>query len=322
MSSQNSKLSNSLRVVFMGTPDFAVKTLSQIHFHSLHQVVGVVTAPDKPAGRGRQLSKSAVKEFAETHHLPLWQPEKLKDSLFIEEMSRLAPDVIVVVAFRMLPEVVWKIPRLGTFNVHASLLPQYRGAAPINWALINGEVETGVTTFLIDQQIDTGHILLQQKISIAPTDTFGTLYQKLADMGAVLACETLNGLSSGQIVPKTQESVFHLQSAPKLTVENTQIDWNEAPEKIISLIRGLNPFPKAWTMLYNEGKILKVNLLRAEKSSLMLPEGKIKVEGKKLFVGTGKESIEINEIQLPGKKIMPVKDLLNGFSFSNEAYFA
>lgn len=322
MPSQNSKLPKPLRIVFMGTPDFAVTTLSQIHLHSPHQIVGVVTAPDKPAGRGRQLSKSAVKEFAEIHRLPLWQPEKLKDSLFVEEMNSLTPDVIVVVAFRMLPEVVWKIPRLGTFNLHASLLPQYRGAAPINWALINGEVETGVTTFLIDQQIDTGNILLQQKISIAHNDTFGSIYQKLANMGAVLVCETLDGLSKGQITPKTQKSVLNLQHAPKLTPENTRIDWNENPEKIINLIRGLNPFPKAWTMLYNDGKIFKVNLLRAEKSSLILPEGKIKVEGKKLFAGTGKGSIEINEIQLPGKKIMPVKNLLNGFSFSNEAYFA
>lgn len=310
-----------LSVLFMGTPDFAVKTLSYIHFNTPHRVIGVVTAPDKPAGRGRKLTESAVKQFANTHHLKLWQPEKLKNTVFLEEIRQIMPDVIVVVAFRLLPEVVWKIPRLGTFNLHASLLPQYRGAAPINWALINGETETGVTTFFIDRQIDTGKILLQQKTPISSTDTFGSLYERLAEMGAVLSAETLNALSLGRIVPKAQPLQSEIKQAPKLDPENTRVSWKADSTAIINQIRGLNPFPKAWTELHENGKSQKVNLLTAEKNELQLPTGKIKVIHQKLFAGTQKGSIEIKEIQLPGKKVMAAKDLLNGYKFSKDAYF-
>lgn len=310
-----------LRIIFMGTPDFAVKSLSHIHSKTPHQILGVVTAPDKPAGRGRQLAQSAVKQYALQQGLRILQPERLKDPDFVDSLKQLAPDVIVVVAFRMLPEVVWKIPRLGTFNLHASLLPQYRGAAPINWAIINGETETGVTTFFIDEKIDTGAILLQEKIQIKPDDTFGTLYEKLSEKGAELVGTTLHGLSTHALQPHKQQTEIELKHAPKLNPENTQIDWTSSSERILNQIRGLNPFPKAWTELHNGTNGIRVNILSVQMAKEQLPSGKIRVANKKMFVGTSDGCLEIMEIQLSGKRIMKVKELLNGYSFSENAYF-
>ncbi|MDT8413816.1 MAG: methionyl-tRNA formyltransferase [Flavobacteriaceae bacterium] len=311
-----------LKIVFMGTPDFAVQSLQHI-VASEFTVVAVVTAPDKPSGRGRKPTESAVKQYAISQNIPVLQPEYLKSEAFLSSLSILQADVFVVVAFRMLPKEVWQMPKLGTFNLHASLLPDYRGAAPINWAIINGETKTGVTTFLIDEKIDTGAVLFQEAVSIDTSDTFGSLYAKLSALGARLVLKTLEFMYAGKIEPKKQKETPLINEAPKLTPENTRIDWHQDAVSIHNKIRGLNPFPKAWCLLVSAQGELKVNILasRPDVENSTLKPGAIKTTKKQLWIGTQKGQLEVLQIQLPGKKIMPTSALLNGFQFDSVAYF-
>ncbi len=305
-----------LRIVFMGTPDFAVETLKAI-VEAGYKVVGVVTAPDKPAGRGRKLQESAVKKYAGEQGLPVLQPTNLKAEEFLEELKALQANLQVVVAFRMLPEAVWKMPEYGTFNLHASLLPQYRGAAPINWAVINGETETGVSTFFIDDKIDTGEIILQEKVNIEPDENAGNLHDKLMYTGAALVLKTIDSIAKGEVKRIPQEKTGTLRSAFKLNKENTRIDWNSSLEDIYNLIRGLSPYPTAWTMLRNGNNDLMLKIYAAEKEIAAhdLENGVLTLEEKKVKIAVKKGFLILKEIQLPGKRKMPVKDLLNGYEF-------
>lgn len=305
----------------MGTPDFAVATLKEI-LESKHEVVGVVTAPDRPAGRGQKLQQSAVKKFALEHQLKVLQPTNLKEEGFVETLQELAPDVMVVVAFRMLPKVVWQIPTQGTFNLHASLLPQYRGAAPINWAIINGETETGATTFFIDEKIDTGAVLLQDRIAIAPNETAGELHDDLMAMGAKLVIKTLGQIQEGTIVPQKQPETEVLKNAPKLDRDICKIDWEKPMDQIHDHIRGLSPYPSAWTTLYNGAEEIGIKVYRAtkEKADHSYPTGQLKVDGKTLKIAIKEGFMELLELQLAGKRKMTSSELLNGFTPKEGAY--
>ena len=260
-------MSESLRIVFMGTPDFAVATLRAL-VENNHNIVGVITAPDKPAGRGRKIRTSAVKQYALEQGLPLLQPTNLKDQTFLSELESLQPDLQIVVAFRMLPKAVWQMPALGTFNLHASLLPEYRGAAPINWAIIKGETRTGVTTFFINEDIDTGAIIRQKEVEISKSDTAGDLHDKLMTLGSLLVIETVELISEGSVVPMEQSGA-EFKPAPKLNKENCRIDWTQPLESVYNQIRGLSPYPAAWTLLstdkgQTECKILEASILQEE----------------------------------------------------------
>lgn len=299
----------------MGTPDFAVASLKALVDNNFN-VVAVVTAPDKPAGRGKQLKASAVKEFALTNRLPLLQPEKLKNPIFLEELKALKADLQVVVAFRMLPEVVWNMPPMGTLNVHASLLPQYRGAAPINWAIINGATETGVTTFRLKHEIDTGNILLQERTEILPEDTVGTMYPKLMEMGAQLLVTTVNGLINGTIEEKAQsESAMVLQHAPKIFKEDGLINWEQSGSAINNLIRGLSPIPAAYTFL--NGRQLKIFKAEVIIDATAQMPGIHETDGKTyLQFGTNDGWLKILELQFEGKKQMKTDEFLRGYRFA------
>ncbi|MDR2085030.1 MAG: methionyl-tRNA formyltransferase [Bacteroidales bacterium] len=310
-----------INIVFMGTPQFAVESLKQI-INSGFFVSTIVTTPDKPAGRGLKLQPSAVKSFALEHDIPVLQPEKLSDENFINKIKELNPDIIVVVAFRKLPQSVWSIPKLGTFNVHTSLLPQYRGAAPINHAIINGETKTGITTFLLDEQIDTGKILLQREIEIKNTDTFLEVHDKLMALGAECAVETINMLIKGnyqvidqsKLIPK--DAILH--SAPKINKEDCRIDWNDDAVKIYNKIRGLSPIPAAYTEITNsKGEILPIKIFHSEYKILQNennnPTGSIISDGKKyLGIQAANGIIYITDLQLAGKKRMKVEEFLRG----------
>jgi methionyl-tRNA formyltransferase len=309
-----------LRIVFYGTPEFAVQSLS-ILVRNNYDVVAVVTAPDKPAGRGQKLAASPVKECALKHNLKIIQPVNLKDESFLEELKSLNPDLQVVVAFRMMPESVWKLPKLGTFNLHASLLPQYRGAAPINWAIINGEKETGVTTFFLRHEIDTGSILLQRKVGITENDTAGTLYVKLMVEGASLVQETVEAIRKKNYMLTEQSKIAgtgNLKTAPKLTKGNTRIDLTKEAEEIKNFVRGLSPYPAAHAELVSEQNlltlILKIYSVSSEIFSHHEKIGKVETDSKsfiKVFVKDG--AVLINELQIAGRSKMTVKDFLNGF---------
>ena len=304
-------MSTSLRIVFMGTPEFAVPMLDTLH-QSQHQVVGVITAPDKPAGRGMQLHESDVKKYAVSHHLHILQPEKLKNEHFINQLRALEADLFVVVAFRMLPEVVWSMPRLGTINLHASLLPQYRGAAPINWAIINGEKETGVTTFLLQQEIDTGKIIYSDKVAIRDDETVGEVYHELMDIGKHTLLRTVDALASGDYPQIPQDHIVDIKHAPKIFKETCSIDWNKEASSIYNLIRGLSPYPAAWTTL--QGKTLKI--YKADKAIMPhdMPIGTTDTDGKtylRLYCADG--YISPTELQLEGKKRMGVEEFLRGY---------
>lgn len=305
-----------LRIVFMGTPDFAVETLKAI-IEAHYQVVGVITAPDKPAGRGRKLQQSAVKKYALEQNLRVLQPTNLKSEDFLKELKELRPNLQVVVAFRMLPEVVWKFPEYGTFNLHASLLPQYRGAAPINWAVMNGEKISGVSTFFIDEKIDTGEMILQEKVEISPSETAGMLHDRLMKAGAGLVVKTLQLIEKGPVETKPQTHTVELKAAHKLTKDNTKIDWNLSVEEIYNFIRGLNPYPAAWSNLLNGNNELTVKIYSAEKEiqEHNFPTGKIIQEEKEVKVAVQDGFLKLREIQLPGKRKLAVKDLLNGYTF-------
>lgn len=304
-----------LRIVFLGTPDFAVASLEALVGQG-YNIAGVVTSPDKPAGRGLQISQSAVKKFADSHGLRTLQPEKLKDPEFIKSLAGLAADIQVVVAFRMLPEVVWNMPKMGTVNVHGSLLPQYRGAAPINWAIINGEKQTGVTTFRLQHEIDTGNILLQEKILITDNETAGELHDRMKMVGANLLVETLNGLVDGSLSEQPQNIFFSqelpLKHAPKIFTDTCRINWHQRVDSIYNLIRGLSPHPAAFTM-FNE-KVLKIYQSSKEKITHSDAAGSYKTDGKTFLKFACLDGyIHACELQLEGKKRLAVAEFLRGF---------
>lgn len=300
----------------MGTPDFAVATLEAL-IQAGHDIVGVVTMPDKPAGRGRQLRPSAVKVYAQAHGLKIMQPEKLKDESFIEELRSLNADIQVVVAFRMLPEVVWSMPRLGTINVHASLLPNYRGAAPINWAIINGEKETGVSTFLLKHDIDTGDIIFQEPTQIGSDDDAGSIHDRLMLIGARLAVKTVDAVGNGTAIFHKQDDIdpATLKPAPKIFKEDMRIRWDSPTSSVVNLIKGLSPYPAAWTTITDQkGAPYTLKIFKARPSGERLEPGKVSTDGKKtLLIGTADGSVIIDELQLSGKNRMTTQALLQGF---------
>ncbi len=309
-----------LRIVFMGTPEFAVKSLDAI-LKADYNVVGVITAPDRPAGRGRKLRESAVKTFAKTKDLPVLQPTNLKSEEFLNELKALKPNVQVVVAFRMLPKTVWALPEYGTFNLHASLLPQYRGAAPINWAIINGEEKTGVSTFFLDEKIDTGAMILQEETAIDQDENVESLHDRLMEIGSKLVVKTLDTISQDTVKTKVQPELKDLKEAPKLNRDNTKIDWNAPVKTIYNFIRGLNPYPGAWCYLGNSSEELQVKIYDIEmvNQEHHLPNGTLTVIDNKIKVAGMDGYILVKEIQLPGKRKMDTKSLLNGFDFAPEA---
>ncbi len=297
-----------LRIVFMGTPEFAVASLAALVNTSCH-IVGVITAPDKPKGRGRQLMTSAIKEYALEHNLPVLQPTNLKDKSFLDELKKLKATLQIVVAFRMLPEAVWAMPPLGTFNLHGSLLPQYRGAAPINWAIINGEKETGVTTFFLKQKIDTGNIILQAKEPITKEDNVGSLYKRLMMLGAKTVVKTVKLIADNKVTTLAQKEITPLKPAPKLFKETCEINWNLPATHVYNFIRGLSPYPAAWCVLNNT----TFKIFKAKVDSTTFAFGKIDSDGKSYIrVGCASGSILLEELQAQGKKRMKVEDYLRG----------
>lgn len=301
-----------LRIIFLGTPDFAVASLAGL-IEAGANVVAVVTAPDKPAGRGMQLNQSAVKQYALTQNLPVLQPEKLKNPDFLAELASYKADLQVVVAFRMLPVAVWDMPPMGTINVHGSLLPQYRGAAPINWAIINGEKETGVTTFSLKHEIDTGDILLQQKVAILPEDNIGSLYEKLMKAGAELLVKTVKGLAEGNLqeIPQADIPVIELKSAPKIFKEHTRIDWTKSVEDVQNLVRGLSPYPVAFTTM--QDKVFKIYQSHTEQDAHNTVPGSYDTDGKTYLRFAAADGwVYADEVQQEGKKRMDITSFLRG----------
>lgn len=302
-------------IVFMGTPEFAVGTLAAL-VEGGYNIVGVVTAPDKPAGRGKQLQESAVKKYALEKGLNILQPTNLKNEAFQAELKALQADNQVVVAFRMLPEAVWNMPPLGSVNLHASLLPQYRGAAPINWAIINGEKETGVSTFFLQHEIDTGKIILQEKILIGENDNLGMVYEKLMNIGAKLMLKTIKAIDEGNYPQIEQDHITDIKHAPKIFKEDGQIYWSKPAQEIHNLVRGLSPYPAAWTHL--DGKMLKIFSTALTNCEKKLAIGEIYATKKEMWIGTYTEPLQILELQLEGKRKMATSDFLTGFQNLNE----
>lgn len=309
-----------LRIVFMGTPDFAVGILDSI-LKNNYEVVGVITAADKPAGRGQKIKYSAVKEYALANNLNLLQPTNLKDESFLAELKSLNANLQVVVAFRMLPKVVWEIPKLGTFNLHASLLPNYRGAAPINWAIINGETKTGVTTFFIDDKIDTGAMILSAETAIEPNENVGQLHDRLIHLGSETVIKTLALLEKGQVQTTIQTDTDDIKTAYKLNKENCKIDWNKSATEIHNLIRGLNPYPASWCFFTDKNQEWNVKIYESKISteSHTHEAGTIISSKKELKIAVKDGFIQVLSLQFPGKKKMTTGELLNGISFSEEA---
>ena len=305
---------NKLKVVFFGTPDFARASLEAIHT-SAHEVVGVVTVADKASGRGQKVHPSPVKTYAVEHDLPLFQPEKLRNEEFLSQIQSLNADIFVVVAFRMMPKVLFSMPRLGTFNLHASLLPDYRGAAPINYAVINGETKSGVTTFFINEKIDEGNILLQAETEISPEDNAGTLHDRLMEIGAKLVVETLDGLAEGKLTEIPQNQKENPKTAYKIFKEDTKIDWEKEVEVIHNFIRGMSPYPAAFTILEvgGEQKILKIFKGKFQKIEHSKENGEIEISKNEFKIYAKNGVYFPEELQLEGKKRMNLKDFLNGF---------
>jgi len=314
------KSKKDIRIVFMGTPDFAVTILKGI-LDKGYNVVGVITAPDKPAGRGRKIHQSAVKKFAVENNLTILQPTNLKNPSFLEELHALKANLQVVVAFRMLPKEVWNMPKLGTFNLHASLLPEYRGAAPINWAIINGETKTGVTTFFIDDKIDTGEIILQKEIGINPNENAGELHDKLMYLGSDLVNETIHLIQNGKVITKPQPNK-EFKAAPKLYKENCNINWKDNLETIFNKIRGLSPYPLAWTTIYNGDATLEMKIYQSERENEHhnYPIGKIIATKKEFKIAVKDGFVVIKELKVAGKRKMDAISFLNGFHFDKNAY--
>ncbi len=304
----------------MGTPDFATGILESILDHN-YEVVGVVTAPDRPAGRGQKVSVSSVKQFALDRGLKILQPTNLKDEAFLEELRSLQANLQVVVAFRMLPKQVWEMPELGTFNLHASLLPQYRGAAPINWAIINGEKQTGVTTFFIDEKIDTGAMILHDNLEIGVNENAGSLHDRLMELGKNTVLKTLSLIENSAAHTTLQSESKELKTAHKLNKENTKINWANSLSEIHNLIRGLSPYPCAWTIIEDNTNQWNVKIYEAEKEqeAHTLEIGEIISNKKEIKIAVEGGYIRINSLQFPGKKRMTTPEFLNGFSFSEEA---
>ena len=304
----------SLKVIFFGTPEFAKTSLEAIH-HSHHEVVGVVTVADKASGRGQKIHESPVKTFAVENNLAVFQPEKLRNPEFLESIKNLNADVFVVVAFRMMPKILFEMPEMGTFNLHASLLPDYRGAAPINYAVINGETKTGATTFFINEKIDEGNILLQDEIEILPNENAGTLHDRLMEMGAKLVVKTLDGLAEKTIQEKPQPNVEHPKNAFKIFKEDTSIEWNNDSVTIHNFIRGMSPYPCAFTTLKigEEEKSLKIYQGKFEISDHGKKPGSLEIDKNHFKIFTEDGIYFPEELQLEGKKRMNVKDFLNGF---------
>ncbi|MGO4905814.1 methionyl-tRNA formyltransferase [Flavobacterium sp. W20_MBD1_R3] len=309
-----------LRIVFMGTPEFAVGILDII-IKNNYEVVGVITAADKPAGRGQKLKYSAVKEYALAHNLTLLQPLNLKDETFLAELKALNANLQIVVAFRMLPKVVWEMPSLGTFNLHASLLPDYRGAAPINWAIINGETKTGVTTFFIDDKIDTGAIILSSEIQIDETENAGHLHDRLMELGSKTVIDTLEMIEKGDVSTVIQKDAAEIKTAYKLNKENCKIDWTKSAQEINNLIRGLSPYPAAWCFFGDKNEEWNVKIYEAT----IIPEehgmeiGNLICTKKEMKIAVRNGFIQILNLQFPGKKKMNTSEFLNGIVFSVNA---
>lgn len=311
-----------LRIVFMGTPEFAVAQLDAL-LEQGYQVCAAVTVPDKPAGRGKKVTPSAVKTFAQSRGLTVLQPEKMRDEAFLTRLAALEADLFVVVAFRMLPREVWSMPPLGTFNLHASLLPDYRGAAPINWALINGEKQTGLTTFLLDENIDTGAVLLQRSTEILPREDFGALYERLAGMGRALTVDTVEMLRRGEARAQAQPGNGPFKPAPKIFKPDTLIRWSRPAEQVERLIRGLSPVPGAYTLLWSKETPLSLKVYEAAVTDIPTGGfyGQVRIEGKRLLAGCADRFIELRQVQPEGKKRMAAADFLNGFRAAGDERF-
>ncbi len=317
-------MSKELSIVYMGTPEFAVAPLDCL-LKNGYNIAAVVTSPDKPAGRGLKLNESAVKKYALANNLRVLQPTNLKSPEFVDEIKRIDPSLQIVVAFRMLPEMIWKIPSLGTFNLHASLLPQYRGAAPINWAVMNGETKTGVTTFFINENIDTGNILMQQEAPILPDETAGELHDKLMHTGAELVLQTVKNIESGNYHPTPQQTLLNeissLRNAPKLSKEICHINWNSNADNVFDHIRGLSPYPAAYMEIYSPERIpyyLKVFKAEKEITKHNFKPGQISTNGKTfLSIAVTDGFITLQEVQLSGKKKMHIDEFLRGFPMND-----
>ncbi len=309
---------NDLRIVFMGTPEFAVESL-KILVENDYNVVGVVTVADKPAGRGQKIKTSPVKDYAISQDIPVLQPTKLKDETFLKDLKDLNADLQIIVAFRMLPEVVWNMPKLGSFNLHGSLLPQYRGAAPINWAVMNGDKETGVTTFFLQHEIDTGNIIAQKRMPIADDDNAGIVHDKMMVLGADLVLETVDNICNGTVSTKPQSEYIAageaLKDAPKIFKEDCKIDWSQSISEVYNKIRGLSPYPAAWTELFSiDGKNTTLKIFETEKIDQEGIPGDITTDGKNEIIIQGKGgALKIKSLQIAGKKRMTAKEFLNGF---------
>lgn len=309
-----------MRIVFMGTPEFAVKSLDAI-VAAGYDVAAVVTVPDRKSGRGQKVTFSPVKEYALSHNLPILQPEKLRDPLFLEQLCSYNADIFVVVAFRMLPQVVWAMPPLGTFNLHASLLPQYRGAAPINWAIINGETETGVTTFLLNENIDEGEVLMQAATPISNDDNAGTLHDRLAGIGSALVVDTLRGLSDGTLHPHPQPILGSLKPAPKIFKPDCTIDWNRDGKVIADFVRGLSPYPAATiSMTTPQGDTVEMKIfdVEHEEDVVSTPVGTIITDQKTMLkIAVNDGFIKIMSLQISGKKKITASEFLRGYNVSD-----
>ncbi|MFD3000527.1 methionyl-tRNA formyltransferase [Pontibacter toksunensis] len=308
-------MTRDLRIVFMGTPDFAVPTLQTLVEHK-YDVVAVITAPDRPSGRGQKLHQSPVKEYAVAQNIPVLQPTNLKSEAFLDELRSYQANLQIIVAFRMLPEVVWAMPELGTFNIHGSLLPQYRGAAPINWAIINGEKETGVTSFFLKHEIDTGDLIFQERVPILEEDDFGSVYEKLKYEGARLALRTVQAIERDEVQPQPQVTSAETKHAPKIFKETCEINWNQPAYEVRNFIRGLSPYPAAWTRFDDKTfKIFKTEVL--DNTAYGLAPGQINTDNKTfLHVQTTDGALAVLDLQMEGKKRMPVQNLLRGYTFN------
>ena len=311
---------NNLKLIFFGTPEFAVDSLHEINLN--YSINCVVTSPDRKAGRGQKITQSEVKNYAEKNNIKILQPDNLNDKEFINKIKEINPDIIIVVAFRKLPAEIFSIPKYGTINLHASLLPNYRGAAPINWCLINNEAKTGVTTFFINEKIDQGDILLKEEVNISDKDNFGSLYIKLSSVGSRLLIKTIKGVLSKSLKASKQDFDESLKIAPKLSKVNTRIDWNKSQKEIIGMIRGLSPKPGAWTILKNGDNEIRMKILEAEKSNSLSAKkvGKFLINNGEIHIDNGVDSINCTYIQLENRKAMSAKELINGLKIYENSY--
>ncbi len=311
---------NDLKLIFFGTPEFAVESLCEINLR--FKINCVVTSPDRKSGRGQKIRPSEVKKYAQENNIKILQPDNLYDKKFVNQIKRINPDLIIVVAFKKLPAEIFSIPKYGTINLHASLLPNYRGAAPINWCLINNELKTGVTTFFINDKIDHGDLLLKEEINISEKDNYGSLHVKLSSIGSKLLIKTIRGVISNSIIASKQAFVEGLKIAPKLTKENTRINWNKSQKEIIGMIRGLSPKPGAWTLLKNGDNEMRIKILEAEKVNGISNNnvGKITINNGEIHIYNGHNIINCTTVQLENKKIMSAKELINGLKLYENSH--